>query len=74
MNGRNIGKKIDPNTLLPGAIGALIARVNNSDYFLVGSGNQLSMPESGTLYLCYNDVEGGYENNTGSYTVSVYRR
>lgn len=74
VNGRNIGKKIDPNALLPGAIGALIARVNNSDYFLVGSGNQISMPRNGTLYLCYNDVKDGYASNTGSYTVSIYRR
>jgi hypothetical protein len=31
------------------------------------------MPASGTLYLCYNDVAGGFGDNTGSYRVVVTR-
>jgi hypothetical protein len=74
VNGRNIGKKNDPNALFYGPIGALVARVGNSDYFLVGAGNQLIMPQSGVLFLCYNEALGYNSDNTGGYEVSIYRR
>ena len=74
VNGRNIGRKNDPNAFFYGPIGALVARVGNGDYFLVGSGNQLIMPQSGVLYLCYNEVPGSGSDNRGGYEVSIYRR
>jgi hypothetical protein len=74
VNGRNIGRKNDPNAFFYGPIGALVARVGNGDYFLVGSGNQLIMPQSGVLYLCYNEVAGSGSDNGGGYEVSIYRR
>lgn len=74
VNGKNIGRKNDPNAFFYGPIGALVARVGISDYFLIGSGNQLIMPQSGVLHLCYNEVAGSGSDNSGGYEVSIYRR
>jgi hypothetical protein len=72
--GRNIGKKIDPNAIFPDLIGALVGKIGiNGQLFLIGAGNQLPMPQSGIIFLCYNDVDGQYGNNTGAYRVSIYR-
>ncbi len=51
-------------------VGALIARVGNSQPFLIGDFTQpLTMPESGQLYLGINDSI--YGDNTGNFTVQV---
>ncbi len=73
VNGINIGKKNDPNALYPGPIGSLVGRVGlTGNYFFIGSGNQLSMTTSGRLTICYNDINGGFNNNSGTYTVTIY--
>jgi hypothetical protein len=75
VNGINIGKKNDPNAIYQGSIGALVGKINlNGNYFLIGSGNQIVMGQSGRLFLCYNDVNGYFNNNSGAYSVSIYRR
>ncbi|MEK0195024.1 PPC domain-containing protein, partial [Microcoleus anatoxicus] len=43
------------------------------NYFFIGSNNQLSMGQSGRLFLCYNDVANSFNNNTGGYRVSINR-
>jgi hypothetical protein len=63
----------DQNAMLPAvSVGALIGRVRDK-LFLVGASSEVMMPESGTLYLCYNDVIGGYAGNTGEYEVTISR-
>ncbi len=75
VNSVNIGKKNDPNAIYPGPIGALVGKIGpGGEYFLIGAGNQLSMKQSGTLFLCYNDIDGGFENNSGAYKVTIYKR
>lgn len=75
VNGINIGKKNDPNAIYQGPIGALVGKINlNGNYFLIGSGNQIVMGQSGRLFLCYNDENGYFNNNSGAYSVSMYRR
>lgn len=75
VNGRSIGQKIDTNALFPQApIGGLIGIIDNNNYFFVGGNNKVIMPKSGTLYLCYNDVANQYDNNKGSYLVSIHKQ
>jgi len=73
LNNINIERKIDSNavnTSVP--IGSLIGKVGlNGDCFYIGSNNQLRMPASGTIMLRYNDEEGEYANNGGSYEVII---
>lgn len=74
VNGVNIGKKDDPNAIYQGFIGGLVGKVGaNGNYFFIGSNNQLSMSQSGRLFLCYNDVANSFNNNTGGYKVSINR-
>ncbi|MEK0195171.1 MAG: hypothetical protein EAZ78_03665 [Oscillatoriales cyanobacterium] len=74
VNGVNIGKKDDPNAIYKGFIGGLVGKVGtNGNYFFIGSNNQLSMGQSGRLFLCYNDVANSFNNNTGGYRVSINR-
>lgn len=74
VNGVNIGKKDDPNAIYKGFIGGLVGKVGaNGNYFFIGGRNQLSMGQSGRLFLCYNDVASSFNNNTGSYRVSIDR-
>ncbi|TAG97202.1 MAG: hypothetical protein EAZ09_05105 [Oscillatoriales cyanobacterium] len=74
VNGVNIGKKDDPNAIYQGFIGGLVGKVGaNGNYFFIGSNNQLSMGQSGRLFLCYNDVANSFNNNTGGYRVSINR-
>jgi hypothetical protein len=74
VNGVNIGKKDDPNAIYKGFIGGLVGKVGaNGNYFFIGSNNQLSMDQSGRLFLCYNDVANSFNNNTGGYRVSINR-
>lgn len=74
VNGVNIGKKDDPNAIYKGFIGGLVGKVGaNGNYFFIGSNNQLSMSQSGRLFLCYNDVPNSFNNNTGGYRVSINR-
>ncbi len=74
VNGVNIGKKDDPNAIYQGFIGGLVGKVGaNGNYFFIGSNNQLSMSQSGRLFLCYNDVANSFNNNTGGYRVSINR-
>jgi len=74
VNGVNIGKKDDPNAIYQGFIGGLVGKVGaNGNYFFIGGRNQLSMGQSGRLFLCYNDVANSFNNNTGGYKVSIDR-
>ena len=74
VNRVNIGKKNDTNAIYKGSIGALVGRIGaNGNYFLIGGRNQLSMGQSGRLFLCYNDVAGSFNSNTGGYKVSISR-
>jgi len=67
---RRLPKKDDTNAIYPKAIGALVGRVGtNGNYFYIGSTNQITFPRSGRLFLCYNDVQGQYGNNSGAYKV-----
>jgi hypothetical protein len=76
VNNINIGKKLDSNNINPSApTGSLVGKVGwNGNYFYIGSGNQLTMPASGNIILCYNDVEGNYIDNGGYYRVDIYRK
>ncbi len=73
LNGANIGKGNGLSTrglLYSGPVGALIGKVGpNGKYFFIGAGNQLFMPQSGQLYMCYNDSI--FYDNTGYYRVTV---
>jgi hypothetical protein len=73
VNNDYIGEKIDLNAIDPSApIGSLVGKIGtNNECFFIGSRNQLTMPASGTIMLRYNDVEGGYYNNGGSYKVII---
>lgn len=73
VNGDYIGKKYDSGSIYPSApIGALVGKIGSTgSYFFIGSKNQLVMPYSGTLFLCYNDSIFG--DNTGGYTVTIYK-
>ena len=66
----NCGPKDDPNAKLSGAaIGLLIARIGNGAWFGVGSRSAFTAGGTGILYFAYNDVS--YQDNTGSYLVTV---
>lgn len=73
VDDNSIGEKIDPSAIDPSApIGSLVGKIGlNGDCFYIGSSNQLIMPASGTIMLRYNDVEGEYYNNGGSYNVII---
>ena len=60
------------NTALPGAnIGALVARINNGEPFLVGSGKKIFIPADGIIEFTMNDIIGQYSNNVGKMIVKV---
>jgi hypothetical protein len=52
--------------------GALIARIGNGAAFAIGNQAQVTMPESGPLYLGVNDDSLG--DNQGQFTVTLNRR
>jgi hypothetical protein len=69
----------DPTTHSPRAampsvnIGALIGKIGNGAPFAIGaSGNTLTMPGTGPLYLAVND--DGYPDNSGAYRVTITKR
>ncbi len=69
-----IGRKIDPNALLPSFIGALIGRIGRQGTpFYVGAQRTIVMRSSGPLFLCYNDAPGAFSDNTGQYRAVIYR-
>jgi len=54
-------------------VGTLIGRVGNGAPFVIGSTNApISMRNGGPLFLGVND--DGYEDNSGAFEVSIYRR
>jgi len=67
----NCGRKAgDPNLTLPSApVGALIGRISNGPWFLVGSSYSGTANASGRLFLLYNDSDSG--DNSGGYTVNI---
>jgi hypothetical protein len=69
------GSPITPGGRLPvpnAAVGALIGRVGNGPAFLIGPNTApIAMPGNGNLMLGVNDDH--YEDNTGTYSVSVQR-
>ncbi len=69
--GGGISQDVAEQYPLPTAgVGALIARVGDSQPFLIGDFTQpLRMPASGQLYLGIND--NIYNDNTGNFTVQV---
>ena len=69
-----IPKKDDSNAIYPKAIGSLVGKVGtNGNYFYIGSTNRIKFSRSGRLFLCYNDVQGQFGNNTGAYRVTLNR-
>ncbi len=69
------GSPVAPNGRLPFAgagVGALIARIGNSQPFLIGSNSSpIPMPANGRLMLGVNDPNP--QDNTGSFSVSISR-
>jgi hypothetical protein len=60
--------------VLPSApIGALMARIGDGDWFLVGSHASFSAPRSGQLVFAFNDRASFYTDNSRSIegTVSI---
>jgi hypothetical protein len=58
--------------LLDGApYGALIGKIGNGTPFLIGSTRWMTAAEGGTLYLAVNDNYIYYEDNSGTYTVTI---
>jgi hypothetical protein len=54
-------------------VGTLIGRIGNGAPFVIGSTNApISMRNGGPLFLGVND--DGYEDNSGAFEVSIYRR
>jgi len=73
VNRANIGKKDDPNAIYKGFIGELVGKVGaKGNYFFIGR-NQLSMAQSGKLFLDYNDVANSFNNNTRGDKISIDR-
>ena len=73
-HGERIPKKDDSNAIYPRAIGSLVGKVGtNGNYFYIGSTNRIKFSRSGRLFLCYNDVQGQFGNNTGAYRVTLNR-
>lgn len=54
-----------------GQVGQLVARIGSGSWFVVGSSRlyTVDLGESGALQLAYNDDNGGFGDNTGSYDV-----
>lgn len=73
VNNIKIEKRFDSTLIDPSApIGSLVGKIGlGNDIFFIGSSNQQTMPASGTIMLRYNDVEGEYDNNEGSYEVTI---
>lgn len=69
------GSPVAPNGRLPfvgAGVGALIARIGNSQPFLIGSNpSPIPMPANGRLMLGINDPS--VQDNTGNFTVSITR-
>jgi hypothetical protein len=58
--------------LLNGApYGALIGKIGNGTPFIIGSGMGKKVSEDGTLQLAINDQMIYYEDNSGSYSVTI---
>jgi PA-IL-like protein len=66
----------EPAALLPSAmIGTLIGRVGSGPWFAIGASGTFTADRSGTLVLMFNDIPGGYGDNSRSVaaTISVTR-
>jgi hypothetical protein len=65
--------KNDTNAKLSGGrVGGLVARVGSGTWFAVYGATSVSVVNSGTLYLAYNDSI--YSDNVNGYTVTVTAR
>lgn len=60
-------------TMKDAPIGALIGKIGNGQWFIVGSSFTTVVCHSGWLFLQYNDspLGGGYDGNTGGYTAFI---
>lgn len=65
-------QRTDPASPMPQtATGALIGRINNGRPFGIGSQTQVTMPESGQLFLGIND--SSFSDNAGAFRVEISR-
>lgn len=70
LDGSSCPPKIDTDATLPTApIGALLARIGNGAWFLVGGKYTAVANAGGRLFLLYNDTTRG--DNTNGYNVTV---
>lgn len=51
--------------------GALVGRAGDGPWFEVGAGGDRVMPSAGPLVLQFNDIEGGYGDNSGDVAVTL---
>jgi putative cell wall-binding protein len=65
----DVSAKVDPGAV-DGSdpVGALIGRIGDSSWFMLGSGGPIPITSSGRLVVAFNDTPGGYGDNHGSYT------
>jgi hypothetical protein len=71
VNGQPCPLKPDPNAALSGAnIGMLLGNIGQG-WFAIGNSDQFTAATGGILFLLYNDVPGYYDDNSGSYQVTV---
>jgi hypothetical protein len=69
-NGGALDPKLQNEYPVPSAgVGALIGRVNGHAFMIGRSGQPITMPASGQLFLGINDRE--FDDNSGAYTVSI---
>jgi hypothetical protein len=72
-----ICQKLDDNSncIINGApYGLLVGRIDEGVPFRIGTGLEMAAPASGTLYLMVNDNYGHYDDNSGSYQVTITLR
>ena len=70
LNTRICGPKTDCNAILAcRPIGLLIGRIGSGPWFAIGSASTMPAPNSGRLFLLYNELY--WADNSGGYNVTI---
>lgn len=70
-DGRPDINPIFPRVLPSAPFLALLGRIDNGEFFLIGSETVITVTETGTLFMTVNEVRGQYNNNSGAFTARI---
>jgi formylglycine-generating enzyme required for sulfatase activity len=70
-DGDGYESKVSSQWIPSATLGALLGRIGEGDFFVIGSSSTFTCTQSGNIFLLMNDSSGAYANNEGFLNTSI---